>query len=108
MPFYTFENKKTGKEFTEEMPMSEIEKYLAKNKDIRQVFTKLNIVGGVSGVSYKKDNGWNEMMSKVAEAHPRSELAQQYGKKDIKQSKTERVLKKHAARKKGKNPKFID
>ncbi len=53
MPAYTFENIKTGEEYTIHMPMSEIDDYLKKNKNIRQVFTTLNIVGGVAGITYK-------------------------------------------------------
>ena len=100
MPAYTFENIKTGEEYTIHMPMSEIDDYLKKNKNIRQVFTTLNIVGGVAGITYKNDQGWKENMSRIAEAHPASPLGQRYGKKTIKQSKTEQVIAKHRKRNK--------
>jgi hypothetical protein len=95
MPIYSFENIKTGKEYTEQMSMSELDSYLLKNKNIRQVFTTLNIVGGVSGLTHKTDQGWKENMSRIAEAHPASPLGKRYGKKTIKQSKTEQVIAKH-------------
>ena len=44
MPVYTFENKKTGKQFTEMMSIAEKEDYLKRRKSIRQVITKMNIV----------------------------------------------------------------
>jgi hypothetical protein len=95
MPIYSFENVKTGKEYTEHLTMSELDVYLKKNKNVRQVFTSLNIVGGVSGLTHKNDQGWKENMSRIAEAHPTSPLGQRYGKKTIKQSKTEQVIAKH-------------
>ena len=100
MPLYTFENKKTGEEYTEMMTIAEMEAYLKKNKDVRQVITSINIVGGVQGITYKNDQGWKENMSRIAEAHPTSPLAQRYGKKSIKQSKTEQVIAKHRKRNK--------
>ena len=100
MPAYTFENIKTGEEYTIHMPMSEIDDYLKKNKNIRQVFTTLNIVGGVAGITYKNDQGWKENMSRIAEAHPGSPHAERYGKKTIKQTKTKQVIDKHRKRNK--------
>jgi len=103
MPLYTFENKKTGKEFTEMMTISEMENYLLKNKHIRQIINSVNIVAGVSGASYRSDSGWKETLSKVAEAHPMSALANEMGTKSTKQIKTEQVMKKHKARQNAKN-----
>tara|TARA_B100000424_G_scaffold167690_1_gene128963 strand:+ start:71 stop:379 length:309 start_codon:yes stop_codon:yes gene_type:complete len=102
MPTYTFENKKTKKTHTDFMSISEKESYLSKNKHIRQVITPINIIGGVQGVSYRSDQGWKETLSKVAEAHPRSPLADRYGKKSIKEIKTNQAIKKHQRRKRNK------
>ena len=55
MPLYTFENKRTGKTFTEMMSISEMESYLKKNKHIKQNITSINIVAGVSGMSYRSE-----------------------------------------------------
>ena len=95
MPLYTFENKRTGKTFTEMMSISEMESYLKKNKHIKQNISSVNIVAGVSGMSYRSDKGWNETLSKIAEKHPQSKLAQDMGTKSTKQIKTEQVMKKH-------------
>lgn len=103
MPIYTFENKKTNEIYNETMTISEMEKYLKKNKHIKQIISCVNIVGGVSGISYKQDNGFKEVLSKVAEAHPQSALANEMGTKSTKQIKTEQVIKKHRARQRGKN-----
>ncbi len=95
MPIYTFYNKRTKKEFDEMMTIAEMEKYLSKNKHINQVIKGLNIVSSVGNRTGKTDSGWKENLSRIAEAHPRSALAKRYGKKSIKQIKTEQVIKKH-------------
>jgi hypothetical protein len=50
----------------------------------------------------KTDGGFKEVLSKIGEAHPESELAKQTTKKTIKQIKTEQVVKKHLKRQRGK------
>ena len=103
MPSYTFENKKTGKVWTDYMTISEMESYLKKNNNVRQIITQVNIVAGVSGMSYRSDQGWKEVQSKIAEAHPKSAFAQEHRKKSIKEVKTEQVIKKHKARQSARN-----
>ena len=98
MPRYTFENKKTGKKWTDMMMISEMEDYLKKNKHISQVISGINIVASTGERTGKTDAGWKENLSRIAEAHPRSNLAKRYGKKTIKQVKTEQVIKKHSKR----------
>ena len=104
MPTYTFFNKKTRKEFTEMMSISEMEEYLDKNHHISQVIVPINIVAGIGSTNIKNDQGWKDNMSRIAEAHPTSPLADRYGKKSIKQIRTQQALKKNkqriAARKK--------
>jgi len=100
MPIYTFLNKKTNKEYDEMMSISEMEEYLDKNPHITQVIKGLNIISGASGITMKTDGGWKENLSRIAEAHPKSALADRYGKKSIKQSKTDQVLAKHRKRSK--------
>jgi len=103
MPIYTFHNNKTNKIFTEMMSIAEMEEYLKKNPHIKQQITQMNIVGGVSGLSYRSDGGWKDNLSRIAEAHPNSPLAQQHGKRSIKQVKTEQAMKKYKARRSAKN-----
>jgi predicted nucleic acid-binding Zn ribbon protein len=99
MPTYDFEDTKTGKEFSEFMSMSEKDKYLKKNKHVKQLLNKINIVGGVGGM--KNDQGWKENMSRIAEAHPTSPFASRFGKKSTKHIKTQQVLQKHRTIRKG-------
>jgi len=103
MPIYTFHDSKTDKIFTEMMSIAEMEAYLKKNPHIKQQITQMNIVGGVSGMSYRSDQGWKEVQSKIAEAHPTSPFASEHRKRSIKEVKTEQVIKKHRARQRAKN-----
>ena len=96
MPTYTFENTKTGKVYDEYMSISDRETYLEQNPHVKQLITKINIVSGTGGL--KNDQGWKEMQSRIAEAHPASEFAQQHGKRTAKEIKTQAVVKKHQKR----------
>ena len=99
MPTYDFENTKTGKVWTDMMTIAEKESYLKKNKHIKQMLSKINISSGVVGMgAMKNDNGWKEMQSRIAEAHPASEFAQQHGTRTAKEIKTQAVVKKHQKR----------
>jgi hypothetical protein len=93
MPTYTFHNKQTGVVEDKMMKIAEKEQYLIDNPDVEQVHTGLNIVAGVGGI--KQDSGWKENLSRIAEAHPRSALADRHGNKSIKDIKTKQVVEKH-------------
>ena len=93
MPTYSFLNTKTGKEFTELMGISEKEKYLKKNKHIKQQITTINIISGTGGI--KNDGGWKEVQSKIAERNPGTPFAERHGRASTKDIKTRQVLKKH-------------
>ena len=102
MPIYTFENTKTGKVFDDMMSISDKESYLKKNKHIKQLITTINISSGVMGVNMKNDGGWKDNLSRIADAHPNSALAQQHKKRSIKEVKTQQVVEKHRRRQRGK------
>ena len=99
MPTYSFENTKTGEQFDDMMSISEKEAYLEKNPHIKQMISQINIVSGVVGMGrMKNDQGWKEMQSRIAEAHPASPFADAHGKKSIKEIKTKQVIEKHRKR----------
>ena len=50
------------------------------------------------GVNMKNDGGWKDNLSRIAEAHPTSALADRYGKRSAKDIATKKVIKKHLAR----------
>ena len=97
MPTYKFKNLKTGVVYEDFMSMKDMEK-LRENPNIElQMPDTLNIVSQTGdNIDAKTDGGWKETLAKISEAHPNSELANQYGKrKSAKDVKTEKVRKKH-------------
>ena len=99
MPTYRFYNKNTKTEFEEYMTISDMEKFTKKKHIKLLVPTQMNIVSSVGSVDSKTDNGFKEVLSKAAEAHPNSPLAERYGRKSVKQTQVDRVRKKHMNRK---------
>jgi predicted nucleic acid-binding Zn ribbon protein len=98
MPTYQFLNTETDEEFEVLMKISEREEYLKNNPHIQPVLSAPALVSGVSTSNSRTGrvpSGFNEVLSKVAEAHPTSKVAQRFGKKSIKQVKTEQIVKKH-------------
>jgi hypothetical protein len=102
MPTYRFYNKRTKKEYTDLMSISEMEEFIKKKHIKILPPTQLNIVSSTGSLDSKTDSGWKEVLSKVSEAHPASNLASQYGKKSIKDTQVDRVIHKHRAKKAGK------
>ena len=103
MPIYTFENTKTKEVYDDMMSIAEKEEFLKKNKHIEQKLTTINISSGVRGMgNMKNDGGWKDNLSRIAEAHPTSELANQHRKRSIKEVKTASVIEKHRKRQQGK------
>jgi hypothetical protein len=96
MPTYNFLDTADGEEFERFMKISEREEFLKANPNIQPVLTAPAIVSGVSTSTQNRvPDGFKEVLSKVAEAHPASSVADRYGKKSIKQARSEQVVKKH-------------
>ena len=97
--FPVFLHPKTNEEYEDLMTISEMES-LIKKKYIKLLPpTQMNIVSSVGSVDSKTDSGFKEVLSKAAEAHPNSPLAERYGRKSVKQTQIDRVRKKHINRK---------
>lgn len=94
MPTYQFLDTETNEEFEVLMKISEREEYLKNNPHIQPIISAPALVTGVS-TSNKIPDGFKEVLSKVAEKHPTSKVAEKYGRKSIKQVKTEQIVKKH-------------
>ena len=100
MPIYTFINVESGMEYDETMPMSEYDEYMEKNPNIQRVWHghAPALVGDhMMGVGPKVDSGFNDNMSRIADAHPGSPMADRYGSSTTKDTQTRKVLKKHNA-----------
>ena len=101
MPTYTFYDDASGIEWDEFLSMSEKEKFLKKNKHIRQIIQPVAIVGDhVMGAGPKTDGGFNENMQRIAAAHPGSPLADKFGgsTQSHTEIKTRNAINKHAKR----------
>ena len=95
MPIYTFEDTNTGDVYEMTMRISERDEFVKDNPHMKQLITGAPMIVGGVGSSIKTDNGFKEVLSKAAEAHPDSPLAERYGKKSIKDIKTKEVINKH-------------
>lgn len=94
MPIYTFRDTNTDEIFDIMMSISELDNYKAAHPHHeRYIDSAPSIVSGVS-TSNKVSDGFKEVLSKVAEAHPDSVVGQQHGKKSIKQVQTARAIQK--------------
>jgi len=91
MPIYEFRDKTTGEEWEEFLSFSGREEKL-KDSNIEQVITAPAIISGIAGVTHKNDSGFNDMMSRIAKANPTSPLADKYGDKGIKATKTREAV----------------
>ena len=76
MPTYTFKDTSTNETFEELMSYEDKVSFLKDNPPFPSVLDGINIVAGVGMDSrIKNDDGWNENLQRIAEAHPSSELA---------------------------------
>lgn len=95
MPIYTFENTETNEVYDMLMKYDDKVAYLKNHPEIKERIGAPQIIGG-TGDRVKTDSGFKEVLSKVADAHPGSELHSRHGQKDIKREKTLDIVKKHA------------
>ena len=101
MPTYRFYNKRTKKEYTDLMSISEMEEFIKKKHIKLLPPTTLNIVSSVGNIDSKTDSGWKDVLSKITDAHPASNLAAQYGKKSVKDTQVASIIKKHKRKRAG-------
>lgn len=102
MPTYSFRDKLTGEISEEWMNISQRESFLKKNKNLEPY------IDGAAAFSYsssgdshgkKTDNTWKEVLSKIAEKHPTSDLANRVGNNEsIKRKKSRELVEKHRNR----------
>jgi hypothetical protein len=95
MPLYSVYNIETG-EPEEDFwgSWDSLQTYLEENPHLKQTLTAPAFISGVSGVTHKNDGGFNDMLSRIADANPHSPLAQTHGNKGIRESKTRAAVNK--------------
>ena len=95
MPTYSFKNNDTGAEWEEFFSIADKEDFLKENDHITQLPSLITIVSDTGGI--RNDGGWKDNMSRIAEAHPNSPMAQTYGtSRNHKEIKTYNAITKHA------------
>lgn len=94
MPLYVFIDDATGISWEEVCTIAAMERKCSE-PNIRQVIHAPAIVSGVQGITHKVSAGMNEVLSKAAEAHPSSPLADSHLRRSNKEVKTREVAKKY-------------
>lgn len=97
MPLYEFRNIDTGEQWEEILTFAGREQLLL-DPVIEQVPCAPNFVSGIAGVTHKNDSGFGDMMQRIAAANSTSPLADKYGDKSVKASKTRDAVKKARSR----------
>ena len=93
MPKYVFKSTVTGEIIELQLKLAEREEFLKENPKFKQIITSPNgLVSMVGGI--KTDDGFKENMARIASAHPTSELASEYGSKNVTESKKRQAIKK--------------
>ena len=96
MPTYEFKNRVTGEVTEVFMKISEKDQYLLDNPRLTQILQPPNFITRRDGDVLKKAGaGWNEVLQKVGEYHPSSEVAKKNIRRTAKQVATDNVAKKH-------------
>ena len=73
---YTLEDTETGEQHDVLMSWNDLQEYKKSNPHLKQVIGSPNIVSKVgSRTDLGQSGGFNEVLSRVADAHPRSDLA---------------------------------
>jgi hypothetical protein len=98
MPKYLFLNLETDELEEYTLRISEYDAFKESNPTLQRYIDsapKLSYNGTGDFGNKKPDNTWNEVLSKVAEQNPRSELANRVRRRSAKEVKTDQVIEKH-------------
>ena len=99
MPIYKFRDTVKDEIFEITLRISDYESYMVNNPTVERYFDVGDATATVSGVGgIKTDTGFKEVLSKISEAHPNSQLSDRHVTKSIKQSQTDNVINKHFGR----------
>jgi len=101
LPLYDFLNTETGEQFSTFMKISEKETFLEENPHVQSLILGAPSLARGTG-KMTNDAGWKENLSRIAEAHPNSALAEKVnGGRTSKQVLVDKAVKKAGYGKKG-------
>lgn len=102
MPTYNFKNNETGEYEEHFMKISELDQFMEDHPELEKVILSApnfnyssHAQGSVTDIAAKKDKGWKEVLQKIGEQNPISQVAEDHNQKSIKQVKTQQVIEKH-------------
>lgn len=96
MPVYKFRDTVKDEIFEVTLRISDYESFMVNNPAVERYFDIGDVPATVSGVGgIKTDSGFKEVLSKISDAHPNSQLSERHATKSIKQSQTDQVFNKH-------------
>jgi hypothetical protein len=93
MPIFTYYNPETDITWDELWPYVQHKQFLEDNQNIQTIIHAPSIISGIAGVTHKNDSGFNDMMSRIGQANPYTPLAEKYGDKGVKATKTRDAVK---------------
>ena len=90
MPIYEYIDTESGKVWEEFWSYDKHQSFLERNPHVNQNMS-INLVGAI-GDRVKADGGMNDLLGRIARANPTSPLADQYGDKGIKATKSREAV----------------
>ena len=94
MPIYSFKDKDSNELIELTLRIADYDSFLASNPNLERYID--SVPGIVSGTgSIRTDSGFKEVLSKVAEAHPNSELADRTTSRSSTQVKVDNIVNKY-------------
>ena len=97
MPTYDILNTETDEVEAYFMSISAKDKFLEDNPHMKQVHTKVaGVISGTVSAGNVDNHGFKEVLQKVGEAHPGSEVSKQHTRRTGKEIKTRKIIEKHA------------
>jgi hypothetical protein len=94
MPTYKFINHETQELFEDFLSINEKDRLLSLNEHIEQVPNGFAIVSSVGSIDSKSDQGFREVMSRIAEGNPNTPHAERYGRRSAREVKVAEAVKK--------------
>ena len=96
MPRYDFKNMKTGEVKEYSMSWKDLDQFKKDNPNLQQQILPSNFITRRDGDVLKKAGaGWNEVLQKVGENYPDSEVAKKNIRRTAKQVATDKIAKKY-------------
>lgn len=95
MPTYNFRNKKTGEIIEVVLSISELDNYKKQNP-LLETYIAVAPAVTFGGRTFLPPAGFREVLAKIGEQNPNSNVSDEHRKRSIKEIKTKEIIMKHA------------